>query len=97
MARPTAGDTRRLLAALAEAGFGRVNIAAIEADLRPLETVDCAPTPLITGVDLTAAGWSPGPVFKKVLEAAYDAQLEGRVTTKEQAMALANQAATSGR
>jgi hypothetical protein len=27
-------------------------------------------------------------VFKKVLDAVYDAQLEGRVTTKEEALAM---------
>ena len=31
----------------------------------------------------------PGPVFKPVLDAVYDAQLEGRVGTKEEAMRLA--------
>lgn len=96
MARPTAGDTRQLLAALAAAGFHRETVSAIEQSLRPLESVDCAPPPLITGDDLTAAGWQPGPVFKKVLEAVYDAQLEGRVTTKEQAMELARTQAAGG-
>ena len=93
MARPTATDTRRLLAASAMPAM----IEYVDAVLKPLENVDCAPPPLITGDDLTAAGWSPGPVFKKVLEAVYDAQLESRVTTKEQAMELAYKAATSGR
>ena len=57
--------------------------------LAELEKTEYAPPPLITGDDLTAAGLSPGPVFKKVLERAYDEQLEGRVGTKEEAMALA--------
>ena len=56
--------------------------------LAELEQTEYAPPPLITGDDLTAAGLSPGPVFKKVLERAYDEQLEGRVTTKEQALRL---------
>ena len=50
---------------------------------------DVAPQPLITGNDLLAAGLKPGPVFKRVLDAVYDEQLEGRVTTKERALELA--------
>ena len=40
----------------------------------------------MTGDDLTAAGLNAGPVFKRVLDAVYDAQLEDRVKTKEEAM-----------
>jgi putative nucleotidyltransferase with HDIG domain len=46
------------------------------------------PTPLITGEDLIAAGYQPGPVFKELLTAVEDAQLEGTIRTKEEAMAL---------
>lgn len=48
-----------------------------------------APDPLLTGDDLVAAGHKPGPAFGRVLEGVYDAQLEGRVTTKEAALELA--------
>ena len=48
-----------------------------------------APTPLITGDDLAALGRTPGPGFKAALDAAYDAQLEDRATTKAQALACA--------
>lgn len=47
------------------------------------------PEPLLTGDDLVAAGWSPGPAFKRVLDAVYDAQLEGRIASKGEAMELA--------
>ena len=57
--------------------------------LAELEQTEYAPPPLVTGDDLTAAGLAPGPVFKKVLERVYDEQLEGRVGTKAEAMALA--------
>jgi poly(A) polymerase len=43
---------------------------------------------LITGRDLSALGLVPGPHFKTLLEAVDDAQLEGRVTTREEALAL---------
>ena len=38
--------------------------------------------------DLIAAGYKPGPLFKEMLTAAEDAQLEGEVTTKTEALAL---------
>ncbi|HEY3704468.1 MAG TPA: CCA tRNA nucleotidyltransferase [Terracidiphilus sp.] len=52
----------------------------------PQETV--RPHPLVTGRELIAAGYPPGPRFKEMLQAAEDAQLEGSVTTTGQAMAL---------
>ncbi|MBZ5656313.1 MAG: CCA tRNA nucleotidyltransferase [Acidobacteriia bacterium] len=44
------------------------------------------PTPLITGRDLIEAGYEPGPRFKEVLAAVEDAQLEGRLASREAAM-----------
>ncbi|HEY6304355.1 MAG TPA: CCA tRNA nucleotidyltransferase [Terriglobales bacterium] len=44
------------------------------------------PTPLITGRDLIDAGYEPGPRFKEMLTAVEDAQLEGRLTSREAAM-----------
>jgi poly(A) polymerase len=52
----------------------------------PVETM--RPQLLVTGRDLIAAGYRPGPEFKAMLEAAEDAQLEGHVTTTEQGMAV---------
>jgi tRNA nucleotidyltransferase/poly(A) polymerase len=46
------------------------------------------PPRLLTGYDLIAAGYEPGPRFSKMLEAAEDAQLEGRVQTQEEALKL---------
>lgn len=47
------------------------------------------PDPLVTGEDLIALGLDPGPQFKAILDAVYDAQLEGRVEIKPEAIALA--------
>jgi len=44
------------------------------------------PTPLITGRDLIEAGYEPGPRFKEVLAAVEDAQLEGRLASRDKAM-----------
>ncbi|HTR26968.1 MAG TPA: CCA tRNA nucleotidyltransferase [Terriglobales bacterium] len=46
------------------------------------------PKPLVSGDDLIAAGYPPGPQFKEILDAVEDAQLEGRVATHEAAMEL---------
>ncbi len=46
------------------------------------------PALLLTGNDLIVAGYKPGPGFKAMLEAAEDAQLEGSVTTRKQALRL---------
>lgn len=46
------------------------------------------PPRLLTGRDLIAAGYRPGPQFSAMLEAAEDAQLEGAVRSKEEALSL---------
>jgi len=47
---------------------------------------DLKPAPLITGADLIAAGYRPGPRFSEILCAAEDAQLEGRLRTPAEAL-----------
>lgn len=44
------------------------------------------PSPLVTGDDLIAAGHVPGPKFREILTAVEDAQLEGRLPTRDAAM-----------
>jgi poly(A) polymerase len=44
------------------------------------------PPPLVTGDDLIALGWKPGPKFKEVLEAVQTRQLESTLTTREEAL-----------
>ncbi|MEJ7609097.1 MAG: HD domain-containing protein [Bryobacteraceae bacterium] len=50
-----------------------------------------APPRLVTGRDLIDAGYTPGPDFSRVLEQIEDAQLENRVTTREEGLKLAQQ------
>lgn len=52
------------------------------------------PPRLVTGHDLIAMGFRPGPLFGEVLEVVYTAQLEGRVHTREEALQLAAREAT---
>jgi poly(A) polymerase len=58
--------------------------AQFEAEPAP----DLRPAPLLTGRDLIAAGYRPSPQFKPMLALAEDAQLEGAITTREQALTL---------
>ncbi len=44
------------------------------------------PSPLITGDDLIAAGHAPGPKFREILNAVEDAQLEGRLLSRDAAL-----------
>ena len=46
------------------------------------------PPRLLTGHDLIAAGYRPGPQFSKLLDMVEDAQLEGAIRTREEALEL---------
>ena len=46
------------------------------------------PAPLVRGQDLIAQGYTPGPLFKQILRAVEDAQLEGRLHSREDALRL---------
>jgi poly(A) polymerase len=49
------------------------------------------PPRLLTGIDLIHEGYKPGPVFKQILQAVEDAQLEGEIQTQEDALRLVHQ------
>ena len=44
------------------------------------------PPPLVTGRDVLALGWKPGPIIGQILEAVQTRQLEGSLTTREDAL-----------
>jgi poly(A) polymerase len=52
----------------------------------PVEQV--RPSLLLTGKDLIEAGYRPGPQFSAMLTLAEDAQLEGAVKSRDEALAL---------
>ncbi len=56
--------------------------------LEEFSTEQLKPKPLLTGHDLIAAGYQPGPAFARMLKAVEDAQLEGEVSTREDARQL---------
>jgi putative nucleotidyltransferase with HDIG domain len=43
------------------------------------------PARLLTGQDLAAMGYTPGPIFREILRSLEDAQLEGEIETPDQA------------
>jgi poly(A) polymerase len=59
--------------------FAQEKLAAIPPD-------KMRPAPLVTGDDLIAAGYPPGPRFKEILSAVEDAQLEGRLQSTHEAL-----------
>ena len=54
-----------------------------------LSEEEIAPEPLLSGDDLLEAGFEPGPAFGETLEAVYDAQLDGEIATRSEALTLA--------
>ncbi len=82
-----------LRALLAAGGEAPTPADALEAAWRAAQA-DTGPTGLdakrfVEGADLKKAGVPPGPVYSRVIPAVEDAQLEGRVATKAEALALA--------
>lgn len=53
-----------------------------------LRILDSAPEPILKGRHLIAEGMKPGPEFGKILEKAYDAQLEGDFSDLEGALSF---------
>src|SRR5271154_2782419 len=49
------------------------------------------PPRLLTGEDLKALGFTPGPQFKEILDAVEEAQLNARLNTREEAIRLVEQ------
>jgi poly(A) polymerase len=56
--------------------------------LQEWSPTDLNPPPLITGYDLIEHGLKQSPLFKKLLDAVREAQLDGTVKTKSQALEL---------
>lgn len=62
---------------------------AVEAEFKVFEGEGLSPEPLIGGDDLLEAGLVAGPGFRRILDATYDAQLEGRVRDRPSALEYA--------
>jgi poly(A) polymerase len=64
------------------------NYEMVKQTLAELSEEQLSPPRLVTGGDLIAAGYQPGPLFSEILAAVEDAQLEGRIHTPDEAMDL---------
>ena len=64
------------------------NYEYVRGRLAELSQEQIRPPRLLTGEDLIALGLTPGPRFKDILQTVEDAQLEGRVTSREEAVRL---------
>ena len=60
----------------------------LSAKLAELPVEQLKPPRLLTGHDLIRAGYTPGPSFQRMLDLVEDAQLESRIHTKDEALAL---------
>lgn len=63
--------------------------------LRTWTPADLNPPPLVTGEDVRALGMVPGPRFKELLDAVREAQLDGTIATRKEALALLRQLASA--
>jgi putative nucleotidyltransferase with HDIG domain len=71
------------------ASSGRLdNHEFVRRKLEELPEEQLKPPALLTGRDLIAEGYTPGPRFSKMLTAVEDAQLEGRIHSREEALKL---------
>jgi poly(A) polymerase len=64
------------------------NYEFLKKKLEEVPKEELKPKPLLTGADLIAAGYTPGPPFGRILRALEDAQLEGQIHSREEGLAL---------
>jgi poly(A) polymerase len=62
------------------------NYEYVRRKLEELPAEQIRPKPLLTGSDLIAEGYEPGPMFKEILGAVEDLQLEGKLNSREEAL-----------
>jgi tRNA nucleotidyltransferase/poly(A) polymerase len=79
-------ELHRLDCASSHGHLGNYEFAKTKFEQSPPE--ELRPPRLVTGDDLIAAGYAPGPDFSRMLEVAEDAQLEARIQTKEDGLEL---------
>ncbi len=87
LARPTIDDELELHRVDCLGSHGMIdNYDFLLAKREEFSREPLIPPPLISGGDLISLGWKPGPLFKKMLEAVQVRQLEGTLTTREEAL-----------
>jgi len=88
MARPTFEEELELHRVDCLASHGMLdNHATLVAKRVEFAGAPLIPSPFISGHDLIAKGWKPGPRFAETLRAIQTRQLEGTLTSREEALA----------
>jgi len=87
MSRPTFEDELELHRVDCTSSHGMLdNYAFLQRKEEEFASEPLIPKPLITGKDLLAMGWKPGPALGAVLAEVQNAQLEGRLKTRDEAL-----------
>ena len=69
------------------ASHGKLDVYEFLRDrMQTLRREEIAPAPLVTGHDLIALGYRPGPLFGRILSAVREEQLDGRLDSREAAL-----------
>jgi tRNA nucleotidyltransferase/poly(A) polymerase len=79
-------ELHRLDCSSSHGHLGNYQFAKAKFEESPPEVL--RPPRLLSGDDLKEAGYRPGPAFARMLEAVEDAQLDGKIRTKEEALEL---------
>ncbi|HTW67149.1 MAG TPA: CCA tRNA nucleotidyltransferase [Bryobacteraceae bacterium] len=79
-------ELHRLDCASSHRHFGNYEFAKMK--FEQAEPAELRPARMVTGDDLIAAGYKPGPDFSRMLDLAEDAQLEARIRNKEEGLEL---------
>ena len=88
MSRPTFTDEMELHRVDCASSHGALdNYEFLHAKSEEFASEPLIPPPLVTGQDLIALGFAPGPIFKEMLDAVQSRQLEGTLKNRDEALA----------
>ncbi|MGH9540502.1 MAG: CCA tRNA nucleotidyltransferase [Terriglobales bacterium] len=79
-------ELHRLDCAMSHGDLSTYEFVRWQREATPPESI--RPARLVDGEDLKALGYAPGPRFREILTAIEDAQLEGDIATRDEALAL---------
>jgi poly(A) polymerase len=89
LSRPTIHDEIELHRVDCLASHGNIdNCTFVEDHLRAFAIERIRPEPLVGGKDLIALGLKPGPLFGEILQEVYDLQLDEKIRSRDEAMAI---------
>ena len=87
MARPTFDDELELHRVDCLGSHGMLdNHALLIAKREEFSKEPLIPSPLLSGDDLITLGWKPGPKFAEILQSVQTLQLEGKLTSRDEAL-----------